>query len=188
MESSMAMSQGINAGSALINSFIQGKAQRDAIEAKGEATRFSLKQQQKATLSQFSIIDQQRAEIDRELGSILSAQQLEALKARASYRAASAERGVSGASVEAGRTEISMKENMAKADAVLQSRNSKLQLARREMQANIQAKLDAQSVISGLTTGSQARQSSYMRDIGIALNAGSSAAQISMMGDTNNYG
>ena len=168
---------GATIGSA-IGGIVSGIANVENIKAQGEATRSSLRSSQMAWKTGFSIAEQQKEQIKEELGSVLSSVQLEALQARAEYRAVSAERGVSGSVIREGSSSIGIQEVMARADAINQAKNTKVEILNRQLQEKIQTRLDEQAMLSGmsspLSSGLQAftsglQMSSTFGDIGRAF-------------------
>ena len=122
------------------------------IRSQGKMTRASLKSSHEAWKTGFSIAEQQKDMIEEELGSVLSSVQLEGLKAMASYRAMSAERGVGGAAISEGKSEIAMSEVMARADAINQSKNMKVEILNRQLQDKVQTRLDQQAILAGISS------------------------------------
>ena len=135
-----------------IGGIIGGISSAQDIRSQSKSIRASLDSSHQAWKVGFSIAEQQKDMIEEELGSVLSSVQLEGLKAMASYRVMSAERGVGGAAISEGKSEIAMSEVMARADAINQSKNMKVEILSRQLQDRVQTRLDQQAMLAGISS------------------------------------
>jgi len=135
--------------SGLVGTFLGTGAQVSAIKSQNQGIIKQIEAEGRNYVFESSMIEQQRDEIARELGDMMTDVGLQGLEAEAKVRAMNAERGVAGASVEQSSLDVAMKMNKANADLISQYNNSDVNMLRRQLAKRV----DMENKMSQLSSG-----------------------------------
>ncbi len=135
--------------SGLVGTFLGTGAQVSAIKSQSQGIIKQIEAEGRNYVFESSMIEQQRDEIARELGDMMTDVGLQGLEAEAKVRAMNAERGVAGASVEQSSLDVAMKMNKANADLISQYNNSDVNMLRRQLAKRV----DMENKMSQLSSG-----------------------------------
>ena len=124
--------------SGLLGAFLGTASQVSTIKSQSNAIIKQIETEGRNYVFESSMIEQQRAEVARELGDMMTDVGLQGLEAEAKVRAMNAERGVAGQSVEASSLDIAMKTNKANADLIAQYTNNDVNLLRRQLAKRVE--------------------------------------------------
>lgn len=160
--SSTSMSSGlgglsmVGALGGLVGTFLGTGAQVSAIKSQSQSIIKQIEAEGRNYVFESSMIEQQRAEVTRELGDMMTDVGLQGLEAEAKVRAMNAERGVSGSSVDASSIDVAMKMNKANADLISQYNNNDVNLLRRKLAKRVEMENKMSQLSSGISSPTSA--------------------------------
>lgn len=138
--------------SGLLGTFLGTASQVSTIKSQSNAIIKQIEAEGRNYVFESSMIEQQRAEVARELGDMMTDVGLQGLEAEAKVRAMNAERGVAGQSVEASSLDIAMKTNKANADLIAQYTNNDVNLLRRQLAKRVEMENKMSQLASGISS------------------------------------
>ena len=138
--------------SGLLGTFLGTASQVSTIKSQSNAIIKQIETEGRNYVFESSMIEQQRAEVARELGDMMTDVGLQGLEAEAKVRAMNAERGVAGQSVEASSLDIAMKTNKANADLISQYTNSDVNMLRRQLAKRVEMENRMSQLASGISS------------------------------------
>ena len=138
--------------SGLLGTFLGTASQVSTIKSQSNAIIKQIETEGRNYVFESSMIEQQRAEVARELGDMMTDVGLQGLEAEAKVRAMNAERGVAGQSVEASSLDIAMKTNKANADLIAQYTNNDVNLLRRQLAKRVEMENKMSQLASGISS------------------------------------
>lgn len=138
--------------SGLLGTFLGTASQVSTIKSQSNAIIKQIEIEGRNYVFESSMIEQQRAEVARELGDMMTDVGLQGLEAEAKVRAMNAERGVAGQSVEASSLDIAMKTNKANADLISQYTNSDVNMLRRQLAKRVEMENRMSQLASGISS------------------------------------
>jgi len=138
--------------SGLLGTFLGTASQVSTIKSQSNAIIKQIEIEGRNYVFESSMIEQQRAEVARELGDMMTDVGLQGLEAEAKVRAMNAERGVAGQSVEASSLDIAMKTNKANADLIAQYTNNDVNLLRRQLAKRVEMENRMSQLASGISS------------------------------------
>lgn len=144
----------VGAFSGAIGSILGTMANVSAIKNRSAAIINKIEAETNSFLFETSVIEQQRKEVNRELGDMMTDVGLQGLEAEAKVRAMNASRGVSGSSVNEASINVAMKQNLANADLINKARNTDITLLRRELAKKIEFDNKTSALASGISSTS----------------------------------
>ena len=136
----------------LVGTFLGTASQVSTIKSQSNAIIKQIEAEGRNYVFESSMIEQQRAEVARELGDMMTDVGLQGLEAEAKVRAMNAERGVAGQSVEASSLDIAMKANKANADLISQYTNSDVNMLRRQLAKRVEMENRMSQLASGISS------------------------------------
>lgn len=142
--------------SGLLGTFLGTASQVSTIKSQSNAIIKQIEAEGRNYVFESSMIEQQRAEVARELGDMMTDVGLQGLEAEAKVRAMNAERGVAGQSVEASSLDIAMKTNKANADLIAQYTNNDVNLLRRQLAKRVEMENKMSQLASGIASPTSA--------------------------------
>lgn len=142
--------------SGLLGTFLGTASQVSTIKSQSNAIIKQIEAEGRNYVFESSMIEQQRAEVARELGDMMTDVGLQGLEAEAKVRAMNAERGVAGQSVEASSLDIAMKTNKANADLIAQYTNNDVNLLRRQLAKRVEMENRMSQLASGIASPTSA--------------------------------
>lgn len=148
--------------SGLVGTFLGTSAQVSAIKSQSQAIIKQIEAEGRNYVFESSMIEQQRKEVARELGDMMTDVGLQGLEAEAKVRAMNAERGVSGSSVDASSLDVAMKMNKANADLISQYNNNDVNLLRRQLAKRVEMENKMSQLASGIASPASAGLSALM--------------------------
>ena len=138
--------------SGLLGTFLGTASQVSTIKSQSNAIIKQIEAEGRNYVFESSMIEQQRAEVARELGDMMTDVGLQGLEAEAKVRAMNAERGVAGQSVEASSLDVAMKTNKANADLIAQYTNNDVNLLRRQLAKRVEMENKMSQLASGISS------------------------------------
>lgn len=138
--------------SGLVGTFLGTGAQVSAIKSQSQAIIKQIEAEGRNYVFESSMIEQQRTEVTRELGDMMTDVGLQGLEAEAKVRAMNAERGVSGSSVDASSIDVAMRMNKANADLISQYNNNDVNLLRRQLAKRVDMENKMSQLASGISS------------------------------------
>ena len=138
--------------SGLLGTFLGTASQVSTIKSQSNAIIKQIEAEGSNYVFESSMIEQQRAEVARELGDMMTDVGLQGLEAEAKVRAMNAERGVAGQSVEASSLDVAMKTNKANADLIAQYTNNDVNLLRRQLAKRVEMENKMSQLASGISS------------------------------------
>jgi len=142
------------------------------IEAKSDAAIEGMERAYETSAHQANILDQQRDEIDRELGDSMSARGLQAMQAEATLRAGAAETGTTGGTTDQVIKNVYMNQALDNAVLISRARNEKATVERRKIMNNVSLTNKLTEIKGGMAT---------------SLSAGLQTASSGMQGFSQGY-
>ena len=154
----MAFDWGYNGAQALpaLTSLLTAGSSIADLEARSDAAMEGMDRAIITSQHQSNILDQQRDEIDRELGDSMSARGLQAMKAEATLKAGAAETGTSGGTTDQVIKNVYMNQALDNAVLVSRARNEKTTIERRKLMNNVSLMNKLTEIRGGLATGMSA--------------------------------
>lgn len=138
--------------SGLLGTFLGTASQVSTIKSQSNAIIKQIEAEGRNYVFESSMIEQQRAEVARELGDMMTDVGLQGLEAEAKVRAMNAERGVAGQSVQGSSLDIAMKTNKANADLISQYTNSDVNMLRRQLAKRVDMENRMSQLASGISS------------------------------------
>lgn len=138
--------------SGLLGTFLGTASQVSTIKSQSNAIIKQIETEGRNYVFESSMIEQQRAEVARELGDMMTDVGLQGLEAEAKVRAMNAERGVAGQSVQASSLDVAMKANKANADLISQYTNSDVNMLRRQLAKRVEMENRMSQLASGISS------------------------------------
>ena len=142
----------VGALSGLLGTFLGTASQVSTIKSQSNAIIKQIETEGRNYVFESSMIEQQRAEVARELGDMMTDVGLQGLEAEAKVRAMNAERGVAGQSVQASSLDVAMKANKANADLISQYTNSDVNMLRRQLAKRVEMENRMSQLASGISS------------------------------------
>lgn len=127
---------------------------RAAREAKNKAVISTIDRKGRAFVSENEIIEQQRDELDRELGDLLTGSALDSIKAQSASRAIQASSGTVNADVN---TEARMTQMLEEQQLLSKAKTSDVNMLRQQLVNRISFRNEAEALRSGMQSGTEAQ-------------------------------
>lgn len=162
------------AGSSAINSIMGAYIGGKAIDAQLDATLANIKGNKENFLRQAEVSSEQLEAINRELGDVMSARGLEALKAEAKIRTASASTGLEGSSMEEVASQTKYDELFDNQVMISRARTAKTSVQRDLVSSWLNMKTYNQQEASVFDSNVSPFTSALMAGIGTGLNLSTS--------------
>ena len=136
-----------------LTSLLTSSATISDIQARSDAALAGMDRAVVTSEAQSNIIEQQRDEIDIELGNTMTRRGLEAMKAEATLRAGAAETGTSGGTTDTTIKNVYMNQALDNSVLIARARKEKVDLERRKTMLNVSLENKLVEIQGGMATG-----------------------------------